>query len=293
MSFVRVNSGEVEIGQPVPWALYDDRKQLLLARGVVVETETQKRALMERGLFRKLQISETKLNTESGGDKPSESSFAFDDVRLDIGDTLQLQSQGDTAQSRYYVKLIGYLKGKSIIVSTPSVDGKVLLMREGQAFVVRMFSGKSVYAFGTTIYKVANVPFPHLHLSYPNQVRGLVVRRGARARVNLICAVTGSDGRAHAASLVDLSTGGAMLTAKTPVGKKDDSISIKFRVTVSDVEEYLTVPAVLRSVHATAVAEGEVPQVTHGVQFGDIPYSEQVVLSAFVYRALFEETAEV
>ena len=54
MSFVRVNSGEVEIGQPVPWALYDDRKQLLLARGVVVETETQKRALMERGLFRKL-----------------------------------------------------------------------------------------------------------------------------------------------------------------------------------------------------------------------------------------------
>lgn len=293
MSFVRVNSGEVEIGQPVPWALYDDRKQLLLARGVVVETENQKKALMERGLFRKLQISETKLNTESGGEKQSESSFAFDDVRLDIGDTLQLQSQGDSGQSRYYVKLIGYLKGKSIIVSTPTVDGKVLLMREGQAFVVRMFSGKSVYAFSTTIYKVANVPFPHLHLSYPSQVRGLVVRRGARARVNLICAVIGADGRAHAASLVDLSTGGAMLTAKAPVGLKDDNISIKFRVTVSEVEEYLTVPAVLRSVHAAAAAEGEVPQVNHGVQFGDLPHSEQVVLSAFVYRALFEESADV
>ncbi|MCK6376586.1 MAG: flagellar brake protein [Zoogloea sp.] len=293
MSFVRVNSGEVEVGRPVPWALYDDRKQLLLARGVIVETETQKKALMERGLFRKLQISESKLNTDPGGEKTNESSFAFDDVRLDIGDTLQLQSQGDTAQSRYYVKLIGYLKGKSIIVSTPAVDGKVLLMREGQAFVVRMFSGKSVYAFGTTVHKVANVPYPHLHLTYPSQVRGLVVRRGARARVNLICAVIGADGRSHAASLVDLSTGGAMLTAKAPVGLKDDNISIKFRVTVSDVEEYLTVPAVLRSVHAAAAAEGETPQVNHGVQFGDLPHSEQIVLSAFVYRALFEETAEV
>ena len=64
------------------------------------------------------------------------------------------------------------------------------------------------------------MPFPHLHLSYPDQVRAGGQSRG-RARVNLICAVTGSDGR-PAASLVDLSTGGAMLTAKTPIGIKDD-----------------------------------------------------------------------
>jgi len=291
MSFVRVNSGEVEIGRPVPWALYDDRKQLLLARGVVVESENQKKALMERGLFRKLPISDTRVNTDSG-EKSAEDQCAFDEIKLDIGDTMQLQAQGDTGQARYYVKLIGFLKGKSVIVSTPTQDGKVLLMREGQGFVVRMFSGKSVYAFGTTIYKVANVPFPHLHLSYPAQVRGLVVRRGARARVNLICAVTGADGRPHAASLVDLSTGGAMLTAKAPIGVKDDRISIKFRVVVSDVEQYLTVPAVLRSVHATASTEGEPSLVTHGVQFDNLPHAEEVVLSAFVYRILFEETAE-
>ena len=292
MSFVRVNSGEVEIGRPVPWALYDDRKQLLLARGVVVETETQKKALMERGLFRKLPISDTRLNTADSGEKPADDQCGFDEIRLDIGDTLQLQAQGDAGQARYYVKLIGYLKGKSVIVSTPTQDGKVLLMREGQGFVVRMFSGKSVYAFGTTIYKVANVPFPHLHLSYPAQVRGLVVRRGARARVNLICAVIGADGRPHAASLVDLSTGGAMLTAKVPIGVKDEKISIKFRVVVSDVEQYLTIPALLRSVHFGAHQEGEAPLVSHGVQFDDLSHAEQVVLSAFVYRVLFEESVE-
>ena len=291
MSFVRISSGEVVIGRPMPWTVYDDRKQVLLEQGGIVESDRHKQALMERGVFRRQPTSESRVGTE-GGEKPTDSTCAFEEIKLDIGYTMQLQVQGDAAQTRYYVKLIGYLKGKSIIVSTPTLDGKVLLMREGQAFVVRMFSGKSVYAFGTTVSKVANVPFPHLHLSYPAQVRGLVVRRGARARVNLICAVAGADGRSHAASLVDLSTGGAMLTAKTPIGAKDDRLSIKFRVVVNDVEEYLTIPAILRSVHATAAAEGELPQVSHGVQFSELPHSEQVVLSAYVYRVLFEESAE-
>ena len=115
MSFVRVNSGEVEVGRPVPWSLYDDRRQLLLARGVIVETESQKQALMERGLFRKLQVSETRLNSEAG-ERPSDDMCSFDEIKLDIGDTLQLQAQSETSQSRHYVKLIGYLKGKSVVV---------------------------------------------------------------------------------------------------------------------------------------------------------------------------------
>ena len=136
------------------------------------------------------------------------------------------------------------------------------------------------------------MPFPHLHLNYPGQVRGLVVRRGARARVNLIAAVVGADGRSHAASLVDLSTGGAMLTARLPMGARDDRLLLKFRVVVNEIEEYLSIPAVLKSVHAGAASEGDSPLINHGVQFEELPHNQQVVLSAFVYRVLFEETAE-
>lgn len=291
MSFVRISGDEIELGQPTPWALYDDRQQLLFARGAVFVTEAQRKALVERGVFRKQAPDAGPARSEAAGG-PAESLCVFEDIRLDIGDTLQLQSQGEGAQSRYYVRLIGYLKGRSIIVTTPTQDGKVLLMREGHGFVVRMFSGKSVYAFGTSIKKVANVPFPHLHLHYPAQVRGRIVRRGARARVNLIAAVTGPDGRTHAASLLDLSTGGALLVARQSVGGRGDHLLLKFRVVVNEVEEYLSIPVVLKSVHAAATAEGEVPQVSHGVQFEEIPHAQQVVLSAFVYRVLFEETAE-
>ena len=83
-----------------------------------------------------------------------------------------------------------------------------------------------------------------------------------------------------------------MLIGKSPMGVKDDRLAIKFRVVVSEVEQFLTIPAVLRSVHATATPEGVAPQVQHGVQFEDLPHAEQVVLSAFVYRILFEESAE-
>ncbi len=83
-----------------------------------------------------------------------------------------------------------------------------------------------------------------------------------------------------------------MLIGKSPMGVKDDRLAIKFRVMVSDVEQFLTIPAVLRSVHATATPEGGVPQIQHGVQFEDLPHAEQVVLSAFVYRILFEESAD-
>ena len=83
-----------------------------------------------------------------------------------------------------------------------------------------------------------------------------------------------------------------MLTAKLPMGVKDDRLLLKFRVVVNEIEEYLNVPAVLKSVHAGAASEGDTPQINHGVQFDELPHNQQVVLSAFVYRVLFEESAE-
>jgi hypothetical protein len=33
-----------------------------------------------------------------------------------------------------------------------------------------------------SVLRSSNIPFPHLHLSYPSQVRGLVVRRAKECR---------------------------------------------------------------------------------------------------------------
>lgn len=293
MPYERIKDNELHVGQPAPWSLYDQNNQLLLARGTVVESPRQLEQLMLRGLFRKLDIRESVAPPpEARSDDPPtrEEIKGLDEIKLAIGDTLHLQSQTEGTSVRYAVKLIGFLRGKGLIVSTPTQDGKVLLMRDGQSFVVRVFSGKSVYAFPTSIFKVTNVPYPHLHLTWPSQVKGLVVRRGARAKVNLIAAIRDARNKPGAANLGNLSTGGCSLSAKTSLGAIASRLGIKFRVTISEVEQYIDLEGIIRSISHETDANG-VDVIQYGVQFVDIPAGDQLALTAYVYHALFEESA--
>lgn len=47
----KLSRGYVSIGKPLPWAVYDGAKQMLLCKGYVIETETQLEGLLARGLY--------------------------------------------------------------------------------------------------------------------------------------------------------------------------------------------------------------------------------------------------
>jgi hypothetical protein len=49
---VPVRKSEIELGKPLPFSIYDASRNLLLSRGVIVRSEHQIEALLERGLFR-------------------------------------------------------------------------------------------------------------------------------------------------------------------------------------------------------------------------------------------------
>lgn len=221
----------------------------------------------------------------------------LEDVKLLIGDTLQLQSQISQGISRYYVKLVGYAVGKSVLVTTPVMDGKICLMKEGQSFVVRCFSGKNAYAFPTTIFKVVNTPFPHLHLTYPREVRGIVVRKGARVNTTIIAAVQILSGEkantSAAASITNLSVGGALVSARSHLGAKGDRITLKFRISLDDIEAFPQVEAVIRNVTTEIETEGGgTPAIMHGIEFREVPQADRVMLTAYVYRKMLEDTAD-
>lgn len=296
MEYVQIQPHELQLGQAVVDPLYDSEQRLLLARGVVVESERQRTQLLDRGLFRRIRAfkqiqpgsEDTPAEPESAGQ-----SCQFDDIHLGVGETLQLQGQSDSNPDRYPVKLVGYLKGKSVLVTTPKQNGYVLLMREAQTFVVRFFSGKSAYAFPATVLKVVNSPFPHLHLSYPSEVRGLLVRKGMRARVKLIASVTRDGGAAHGATLHDLSIGGAMLSARERLGQQDDILTLKFRVDVSGIEQYLSLKARIRNVRDASAGDAGTAQFHHGVQFEAIDAPTRLALSAFVFQALLDDTVDL
>jgi c-di-GMP-binding flagellar brake protein YcgR len=222
--------------------------------------------------------------------EPNEIRINLDEAKLQIGDALQLQSLNEQNPVRYAVSLIGFAKGKSVIVSVPEIDGKLLIIRDGQTFVVRAFSGRNVYAFTAMVIKSTSAPFPHLHLSYPADVRGLAVRKGARAKVSIIVAVSRDDdpGFAGAGTMDNLSISGALLVSKTGLGKKGERIVVKFKLVVAGIESFLSVPCIIRAVNADRdpSSSGE----NHfGVEFVDVEAQDMIVLSAFVYQKLLEQ----
>lgn len=65
----------------------------------------------------------------------------YSDLKMQVGKMLQLQPRDGEDARRMHVKLIGYLPGASLLVTTPKVGDRVMIVRESQPYVVRMMIG--------------------------------------------------------------------------------------------------------------------------------------------------------
>lgn len=227
--FIPVRESDIGLGRPLKWAVYNASHDLLLKRGNVVETQAQLDLLLQEGLCREASRNDAQVINGTAArrleeDNASESSLHdFDDIRVSIGDIFSVQFQTDSPDSRCPVRLIGYLKNKSIVITTPEHQGGLIFAKEGQVFIVRFFSGKNAYAFTTEVLRVYNTPYPHLHLRYPARVKGLVVRKGERVAVKIICSIdlpAPADPARFAGTIQNLSTGGALIACKQAFAKK-------------------------------------------------------------------------
>ena len=228
-------------------------------------------------------------------DKTSEDQavLALDQVRLHIGDMLQLQFQTASGDARHYVTLIGYLKGESVIVSTPLEGGMVMLVREGVPVVVRFFGGKNAYAFSAIIRRVTNVPFPHLHLSFPKEVRGMVVRGSSRTKINLIGSVVNDAGKRHACQVRDISMGGALLVSRETMAEIGDYLGLGMRIKVNGNDYILDLECQLRSRHADSQIDGHAQSQMHGVSFANLSSENTLILTALLYSSLSGQMEEL
>jgi len=215
--------------------------------------------------------------------------LSLDQIKLGIGDTIQLQFKSDVEPSRCFVTLIGYLEGQSVIVTAPIINGSLMLVREGQDFVIRLFSGKSAYAFASSAKRVTNTPYPHLHLSYPKEVRGLVVRGSSRGRTNIICHATVEGGRGYACVARDISIGGALIAANEKIGNVGNPLILKFRVKVGDAEHVLVLNCKIRSVNASRPTVDEITTILHGLSFEEVTSQDTLVISALLYQNMIRD----
>lgn len=222
--------------------------------------------------------------------QPEEISFAA--IKLAVGDALQMQPVADN-HLRYYVSLIGYSEKRSVLVTAPVVDGHVQLIREGQPFVLRVFSGRNAYAFDASVLKSCGAPYPYLHMSYPKSVQAIPVRSEQRLKVNLIAAVPEVEGRVIAEPLaclvVDLSLSGAMISAPRRLVEVGHRFKLSMRITVNQGPVYVALPCVLRNLREAPSPDGRGAIMNHGVQFTDLDQKDQLLLENFIFRAMLAE----
>lgn len=231
-------------------------------------------------------------NSSAEGGNPNDTSdlnkesvmLDLDSVRWQVGETFFLQVH-DNASLRYTVRLIGFVKNQSILVTAPRIDGRGAIIRDGQTFIVRAFPGKKAYAFTASALKSVYTPHPYLHLSYPKIVRCTAIRQSSRASVKIIASLSvGDPEQTAAATLTDISMGGTSGVLKRSIGKKGDSGMIKFKVNTAGEDAYLIIPLIIRSIVQTDNSE----EFRYGFEFVNIPTQSKIILSSFVHQTLAE-----
>ena len=294
-AFIPLSKTEFAVGKITQRPIYDKTGKLLLSAGSIIESPNQLNILFDQGYVEKNEWDDLldKLKPAAPAPKKVEArapqskdlTSQMDDVRWYVGETLHMQALNEP-DTRFVVKLIGYIKGKSVLVTAPMIDGKYVLIRDNQTFVLRAFQGKKAFAFTVVTLKSIFSPHPYLHLSYPKQVIANVIRHDARASVKLIASVTfNNPERTAAATLLDLSLGGSSGIIKQAIAAKNDTGTIIFKLNVVGNEGLLTIDMIVRSVAPTEDAEG----YRYGFEFLNVTPQNKLILSAFVHQTIAEQ----
>ncbi|MBL1276230.1 MAG: flagellar brake protein [Ectothiorhodospiraceae bacterium] len=220
--------------------------------------------------------------------------MAASELVLEVGDNLQLQFEGDD-ETRHYVKVIGYLSGRSLVVSTPVVDGHALLVSEGKSVVVRLMSGNAIVGFSVKVIVVSTRPYPHLHLSFPADVQAVTVRKALRVNLNmkasvLACLTDSSEidtsQAAQDVTLQDMSTSGALLIAQKPLAKEGQRIAVSVRFDVADAVEEISLLAIVRNIRTERGEKVGQRYFHHGVELRLQDRAQSILVHAFVYQCI-------
>ena len=208
-------------------------------------------------------------------------------LELQIGDALQLQFVADEQKRRHYSKVIGYLQGHSVLITTPRVEGNIMLIREDQMVIVRMMTGNQVYGFTTQILRSNLKPYAYLHLAYPKEMEHITVRKAERITIKLIGSAeieTAEDEerQSHSVIINDMSTSGAMIEVNKALGEIGDIITLSCKIEVGGKEEYISVPCIIRNV----IHKEDEKKFKHGLEYQLLEQHEHFIIYGYVYEQM-------
>lgn len=288
MTLIPLTEKDIHIGSPLPWDLMDSEGKVLMEQARIVDSQPLLDQLFKLGIYRAAPERNAAEEKRAADGSPAANEMQIStlaQIQLAPGDMVQLQTMHTTHTDRYQVKMLGFHAPVSIMVTSPTVQGKLVFIKEGQQFLVRGFVGKDAVAYKTRVLKSNLSPFPYLHLAYPESVQSMRIRGSARVPVELVTSVVAPRGKG-AAKIIDLSWGGARMVSPQPVADKDDDVTLSFRINPSGLDVYLTIKAKVRAVNKD---EGNNGQVATGVEFVELNEQDRLYLTNMVYQNLLKD----
>ena len=223
--------------------------------------------------------------------------FPFEAMKLKVSDRLQLQLPEQLSRDRVVVRLIGYVSNLSLLVTMPrQSNGLRAELLEGDVIVARVFSSQNAFGFSAAVDRICKLPFEYLHLSFPAEVTGVVIRKAPRVRTRIICSVVsaaaGADGLPGV--LTNLSANGALLDSRQALARQGEKVKLSFRLKPHAVEAMLTLNATVRTCYTDEAAnDGAGGLVHHGLEFSDLQPNDALILQSTVYQLMIEHPKSV
>lgn len=212
----------------------------------------------------------------------------FLSMAANIGDALQLQGLGVKGQ-RYFSKLVGYLNKHSITVTQPKAGDALVEVSVGDQFFVRGFAGAKTYEYTANVLAVASQPYPHLHLSFPEQVSTLQMRGAIRIKIQMPCFIVAAvNGLKMPATINDLSTSGASIVSNVKLGQRSEAIQINVSLPIEGEVQAYAISAVIRNVGQA----NDENSVTYGVEFVGTTNRTRIALQTYVYSILIAKQGD-
>ncbi len=221
-------------------------------------------------------------------------------LKVKIGDMLQVHFLDNPERGRFHVRVIGLQGGRNLIISAPASDGNLVLLREGQQFVVRSLAGKQVLGFVSEVVKCYMNPYPYVHLRTPGEIEQYDVRNAYRVDVELIASVnplTASDdaakpakaGRSLPAVVLNISTTGCLVKTLQALDESVEKLNLSLRVNVAEHSRTMQIGARICSRREQAEQENGEPHYLYGLEFEPMEDDRRLMLYCFVYEQIAHE----
>lgn len=292
MNLQALTIDDVPIGVPLPWQLYDRYGYTLFARGEIIAHRQLLKNLLAGELFRDVDAlppARDVLEWVEHKDLPPAEIFPPHDIRPQIGERVLLRLLGRDFQAYHHANLIGYIKGQSILITTPVDAGQRIMLTDGEQVEVRMVTGSNIHVFQSMILRVCISPSHYFHLAYPASVRAQKLRSSPWARVDLSAIVSNPQGAQEVAHIVNLSLSGAQLHIPGALGRKNDALRITFHVSVEGLETTLALDASIQHVRPAKSGQDWAQQsLEYGVEFRELSTQDALWLRSLVYQRIAE-----